>query len=72
MSATPELLSADDVATLLGCTREHVQKLCRTKRLAAVNLKGQAGWRITRHALDAFIAGKARTTPAASGRRAAR
>jgi excisionase family DNA binding protein len=54
--ATPELLSAEEVATRLRVKTNTVQKWCREGRFDGALSMGQAGWRIPVASVDAFLA----------------
>lgn len=54
--ATPELLSAAEVATRLRVKTNTVQKWCREGRFDDALAMGQAGWRIPMASVDAFLA----------------
>ena len=65
LTAGPQLLTVEETAAELRLTPETVRRLLATGRLAGARGEGKRShWRISRDALDRYIAGE--TTQAAS------
>ena len=64
MDQDQHLYSVAEVADIVGVTRQTVRSWIAKGELAAINLRGNQGFRIAREALDRFLASR-QTTQAA-------
>jgi excisionase family DNA binding protein len=68
----PEYLTVDEVANKMRVEPDLVRRLCSTKQLPGINLRGRQGWRIHRDDLAAFMRAGTKTPTRTRSRKAAK